>query len=117
METALLSYGGCRGLVGGFYGEMSPNFDRLVKAAAAKGAELHAGKYGLTDGDKIRSVLANKIRTNWAMALARENAHVKLANIRWVRGAGFEEARYDTEADMHSRWNKQREEYRYANDE
>ena len=23
----------------------------------------------------------------------------------------------DTEADMHSRWNKQREEYRYANDE
>ena len=117
METALLSYGGCRGLVGGFYGEMSPNFDRLVKAAAAKGAELHAGKYGLTDGDKIRSVLANKIRTNWAMALAHKNAHIKLANIRWVRGAGFEEARYDTEADMHSRWNKQREEYRYANDE
>ena len=92
METALLSYGGCHGLVGGFYGEMSPNFDRLIKTAAAKGAELHAGKYGLTDGDMVRSVLANKIRTNWAMALARENAHVKLANIRWVRGAGFEEA-------------------------
>ena len=117
METALLSYGGCRGLVGGFYGEMSPNFDRLIKAAAKKGAELHAGKYGLSDGDMVRSVLANKIRTNWAMALARENAHVKLANIRWVRGAGFEEARYDTEADMHSRWNKRREEYRYANEE
>ena len=117
METALLSYGGCHGLVGGFYGEMSPNFDRLIKTAAAKGAELHAGKYGLTDGDMVRSVLANKIRTNWAMALARENAHVKLANIRWVRGAGFEEARYDTEADMHSRWNKERAEYRYANEE
>ena len=39
MEAALLSYGGCRGLVGGFYGEMSPNFDRLVKAAAAKGRQ------------------------------------------------------------------------------
>ena len=77
METALLSYGGCRGLVGGFYGEMSPNFDRLVKAAAAKGAELHAGKYGLTDGDKIRSVLANKIRTNWA---GRTNRQTKWAD-------------------------------------
>jgi hypothetical protein len=51
------------------------------------------------------------------MALARENAHIKIANIRWVRGAGFEEARYDTEADMHSLWNRQREEYRYANGE
>lgn len=119
MEAALQSYGGCKGLIGGFYGEMSPNFDRLVKAAAEKGAELHANKYGLeaTGGGDIRSVLANKIRTNWAMALARENAHVKLANIRWVRGAGFEDARYDTEADMHSRWNRQREEYRYANEE
>ena len=48
---------------GGFYGEMSPNFDRLVKAAAEKGAELHANKYGLeaTGGGDIRSVLANKI--------------------------------------------------------
>ena len=36
METTLLSYGGCRGLVGGFYSEMSPNFDQLAKAAVAK---------------------------------------------------------------------------------
>ena len=117
METALQSYGGCRGLVGGFYGEFSPNLDRLVKAAAQKGAELHASKYGLANGDKIQSVLANKIRTNWAMALARENAHVKIANVRWVRGAGFEEARCDAEADLHSRWHRQREDYRYANEE
>lgn len=39
MEAALQSYGGCKGLIGGFYGEMSPNFDRLVKAAAEKGAD------------------------------------------------------------------------------
>ena len=90
--------------MGGFYGEFSPNLDRLVKAAAQKGAELHASKYGLANGDKIQSVLANKIRTNWAMALARENAHVKIANVRWVRGAGFEEARCDAEADLHTSW-------------
>ena len=51
------------------------------------------------------------------MALARENAHVKIANVRWVRGAGFEEARCDAEADLHSRWHRQREDYRYANEE
>ena len=62
-------------------------------------------------------MLANKIRTNWAMALARENAHVKIANARWVRGSGFEEARCDAEADLHSRWHRQREDYRYANEE
>ena len=101
----------------GFCGEFSPNLDRLVKAAASKGAELHASKYGLEHGRKLQSVLANKIRTNWAMALARENAHVKIANVRWVRGAGFEEARCDAEADLHSRWHRQREDYRYANEE
>ena len=34
-----------------------------------------------------------------------------------MRGAGFEEARCDAEADLHSRWHRQREDYRYANEE
>ena len=41
--------------------EFSPNLDRLVKAAASKGAELHASKYGLENGRKLQSVLANPI--------------------------------------------------------
>ena len=71
METALNSYGGCQGPVGGFYGEFSPNLDRLVKAAASKGAELNASKYGLENGRKLQSVLANKIRTNRCRSQAR----------------------------------------------
>ena len=69
MEEALMSYDGCSGLVGGFYGEFSKDVDRLIKLAAEEGAELHAAKYGLESSKQIRSVLANKIRTNWAKVL------------------------------------------------
>ena len=31
MEEALMSYDGCSGLVGGFYGEFSKDVDRLIK--------------------------------------------------------------------------------------
>ena len=71
-----MSYDGCSGLVGGFYGEFSKDVDRLIKLAAQEGAELHAAKYGLESSKQIRPVLANKIRTNWAMALARGNPDV-----------------------------------------
>ena len=55
MEEALMSYGGCTGLVGGFYGEFSKDVDRLIKLAAQEGAELHAAKYGLENSKQIRS--------------------------------------------------------------
>ena len=117
MEEALMSYDGCSGLVGGFYGEFSKDVDRLIKLAAQEGAELHAAKYGLESSKQIRSVLANKIRTNWAMALARGNADVILSNLRFVRGGAADEDRYGQFSDQHSRWNKKREEYRYAYEE
>ena len=41
MEEALMSYDGCSGLIGGFYGEFSKDVDRLIKLAAQEGAELH----------------------------------------------------------------------------
>ena len=62
-------------------------------------------------------MLANKIRTNWAMALARGNADVILSNLRFVRGGAADEDRYGQFSDQHSRWNKKREEYRYAYEE
>ena len=117
MEEALMSYDGCSGLVGGFYGEFSKDVDRLIKLAAQEGAELHAAKYGLESSKQIRSVLANKIRTNWAMALVRGNADIILSNLRFVRGGAADEDRYGQFSDQHSRWNKKREEYRYAYEE
>ena len=51
-------------------------------------------------------MLANKIRTNWAMALARGNADVILSNLRFVRGGAADEDRYGQFSDQHSRWNK-----------
>ena len=74
MEEALMSYDSCSGLVRGFYGEFSKDVDRLIKLAAQEGAERHAAKYGLESSKQIRSVLVNKIRTNWAMALVHGNA-------------------------------------------
>ena len=117
MEEALMSYDGCTGLVGGFYGEFSRDVDQLIKLAAQEGAELHAAKYRLESSKQIRSVLANKIRTNWAMALARGNADVILSNLRFVRGSAADEDRYGQFSDQHSRWNKKRGEYRYAYEE
>ena len=116
MEAALYSFGGCSGLVGGFYGEMSKSVDALVKAAARVGAERHAARMGFTDSKYIRSVLTNKIRTNWAMALFRGNAGVKISNVRWVRGASAP-ANAGDGADRDGRWRDKREEYRYAHDE
>ena len=100
-----------------FYGEFSKDVDRLIKLAAQEGAELHAAKYGLESSKQIRSVLANKIRTNWAMALARGNADVILSNLRFVRGGAADEDRYGQFSDQHSRWNKKCEEHRYAYEE
>ena len=92
-------------------------FGWLIKLAAQEGAELHAAKYGLENSKQIRSVLANKIRTNWAMALARGNADVILSNLRFVRGGAPDEDHYSQFSDQHSHWNKKREEYRYACEE
>ena len=47
MEAALQSLGGCTGLVGGFYGEMSKSVDQLAKTAARQGAERQAAKWAL----------------------------------------------------------------------
>ena len=88
-----MSCDGCTGLVRGFYGEFSKDVDRLIKLAAQERAELHAAKYGLENSKQIRSVLSNKIRTNWAMALARGNADVILSNLRFVRGGAADEDR------------------------
>ena len=52
------------GLIRGFYSEFSKDIDQLIKLAAQEGAELHTAKYGLENSKQIRSVLANKIRTN-----------------------------------------------------
>ena len=51
------------------------------------------------------------------MALARGNADVILSNLRFVRGGAADEDRYGQFSDQHSRWNKKREEYRYAYEE
>ena len=64
----------------------------------------------------LRSVLTNKIRTNWAMALFRGNAQVKISNVRWVRGASGG-ANAGDGADRDGRWRQKREQYRYAQDE
>ena len=69
MEEALMSYDGCSCLIGGFYSKFSKDIDRLIKLAAEEGAELHTAKYRLESSKQIRSVLVNKIRTNWAMVL------------------------------------------------
>ena len=118
MEAALQSLGGCTGLVGGFYGEMAKSVDQLAKTAARQGAERQAAKWALdnTAISYLRSVLTNKIRTNWAMALFRGNAQVKISNVRWVRGASGG-ANAGDGADRHGRWRQKREQYRYAQDE
>ena len=118
MEAALQSLGGCTGLVGGFYGEMSKSVDQLAKTAARQGAERQAAKWALdnTAISYLRSVLTNKIRTNWAMALFRGNAQVKISNVRWVRGASGG-ANAGDGADRDGRWRQKREQYRYAQDE
>ena len=59
MEEALMSYDGCSGLVGDFYGEFSKDVDRLIKLAAQEGAELHAAKYGL---ESVRRQTAPRTR-------------------------------------------------------
>ena len=64
MEEVLMLYDGCTGHIKGFYSEYSKDVDRLIKFAAQEGADLHAARYGLEEGKPIRSVLANKIRTN-----------------------------------------------------
>ena len=79
--------------------------------------ELHAAKYGLENSKQIRSVLANKIRTNWAMALARGNADVILSNLCFVHGGAADEDCYGHFSDQHSRWNKKCKEYHYAYEE
>ena len=50
------------------------------------------------------NIRANKIRTNWAMALARGNADVILSNLRFVRGGAADEDRYGQFSDQHSRF-------------
>ena len=52
-----MSYDGCSGLVGGFYGEFSKDVDRLIKLTAQEGAELHAAKYGLENAKHTESVI------------------------------------------------------------
>ena len=64
-----------------------------------------------------RLLTGSQIRTNWAMALARGNACVILSNLRFVRGGAADADRYGQFSDQHSRWNKKREEYRYAYEE
>ena len=98
-------------------GWLVPRFALVDRLEVIKSLELHAAKYGLESSKQIRSVLANKIRTNWAMALARGNADVILSNLRFVRGSAADEDRYGQFSDQHSRWNKKREEYRYAYEE
>ena len=117
MEEALMSYDGCSGLVGGFYGEFSKDIDRLIKLTAQEGVELHTAKYRLKSSKQIRSVLANKIRTNWAMALAHGNADFILSNLCFVHGGAVDEDRYGQFSDQHSHWNKKCEEYCYMYEE
>ena len=114
MEEALMSYNSCTGIVGGFYSEFTKDIDRLIKLTAQEGAELHAAKYGLESSKQIRSVLVNKIRTNWAMVLVHGNADVILSNLHFVRGSATDEDHYGQFSDQHSHWNKKCEEYCYA---
>ena len=46
--------------------------------------------------------LKTKIRTNWAMALARGNADVILSNLRFLHGGAADEDRYSHFSDQHS---------------
>ena len=63
---------------------------------------------------QFKGILANKIRNKWAMTLFRENAQLKLTNLRWVTGfTGTDNPRaYD--ADTSSGASTMRDEYRYA---
>ena len=117
MEEALMSYDSCTGLIGGFYGEFSKDVDQLIKLAAQEGAELHTAKYGLESSKQIHSVLASKVRTNWAMALACGNADVILSNLHFMCGGATDEDRYGQFSNQHSGWNKKCEEYCYTYEE
>ena len=62
-------------------------------------------------------MLANKICTNWAMALVHGNADVILSNLYFVCGGAADEDCYSQFSDQHSCWNKKHEEYCYAYEE
>ena len=119
MRTALRSYGGCQGLISGYYGDLSPGYEELIKTTAAVGAMRQAYMYGLDPDNStnhIRSVIANKVRTRWAMMVFRENAMLKLVNIKHIQGyraAG--NPMHDV--GMQDSWSRLREEYRYAGDD
>ena len=109
-----MSYDGCTGLVRGFYSEFSKDINQLIKLTAQEGAELHAAKYRLEDSKQIRSVLANKIRTNWTMALAHGNTNVILSNLCFVHSSAADEDHYGHFSNQHSCWNKKHKEYCYT---
>ena len=62
-------------------------------------------------------MLANKIRTNWAMVLVCGNADIILSNLCFVCGGAVDEDRYSQFSDQHSCWNKKHEEYCYTYEE
>ena len=102
----------------GYHGDLSPAIETLLLATAEIRAERMAMRLGIESGKKkFKGILANKIRNKWAMTRFRENAQLKLINLRWVAGfTGADNPRaYD--ADTFSGANRMRDEYRYAYDD
>ena len=93
----------------------SKDITHLAKDCAIWGSQRHAAKYGLSDGNRMRSIIANAVITDWAMTAARGHAGVIFGNLDHVFHPDRDGARIDTERSAHSapRWNGYREGLRY----
>ena len=115
LSRAYNAIGEVRPLVVGAFGEASKDITHLAKVCAIWGSQRHAAKYGLSDGNRMRSIIANAVTTDWAMTAARGHAGVIFGNLDHVFHPDRDGARIDTERSAHSapRWNGYREGLRY----
>ena len=87
-STALASYGGCKGIVFGAFGECSSNADDLIAATADMLAARRWGSMDCANFEHARSVAMWGTRRRWGMTHLREHARLLLNGMQWVGGSG-----------------------------